>query len=410
MNQACRFSRALALALIGLCISWMGARAESGANSAGKTRTYYVAADEIEWDYTPMNVDMMTGKPFDGYAKVFTEHGPQRIGQKYKKAVFREYTDDTFQTLKPRPAELAHMGILGPVIRAEVGDTIKIVFRNNSSNAFSIHPHGVSYEADSEGAMYADAIEHPAAHGLVAPGKTHTYTWTAREACGPGPGDGSSVVWLYHSHNYEPKDVNAGLIGPIIITRKGMARPDGSPKDIDRELFALFMIFDENQSHYLTQNIKKYAGEPDKVNRLDFKPGDLEGNADLIGTGFAPSNFKSTINGYMFGNGPKLVMYKGEHVRWYLMTLGEGINFHTPHWHGNVVDVRGKRLDVFTIGPADFVTADMVPDMAGSWMFHCHVDEHMMTGMMTEYTVLDKKADSGQDHAHEQGVVAAASH
>jgi FtsP/CotA-like multicopper oxidase with cupredoxin domain len=74
--------------------------------------------------------------------------------------------------------------------------------------------------------------------------------------------------------------------------------------------------------------------------------------------------------------------------------LGEGINFHTPHWHGNVVEVRGKRLDVFTIGPADFVTADMVPDMAGSWMFHCHVDEHMQAGMMTEYTVLDKKADS----------------
>jgi FtsP/CotA-like multicopper oxidase with cupredoxin domain len=395
MVQARQFLRALSVVFVVASISWVGARGESATNSSGKTRTYYIAADEIEWDYAPMNVDMMTGKPFDGYSKVFTEHGPQRIGQKYKKAVFREYTDDTFQTLKPRPAELAHMGILGPVIRAEVGDTIKIVFRNNSANAFSIHPHGVSYAPDSEGAMYADAIEHPAAHGLVAPGKTHTYTWTAREACGPGPGDGSSVVWLYHSHNYEPKDVNAGLIGPIVITRKGMARPDGSPKDVDRELFALFMIFDENQSHYLSDNIKKYTAEPDKVNRLDFKPGDLDGNADLIGTGFAPSNFKSTINGYVYGNGPKIVMYKGERVRWYVMTMGEGINFHTPHWHGNVVEVRGKRLDVFTIGPAEFVTADMVPDMAGSWMFHCHVDEHMMTGMMTDYTVLERKADGG---------------
>ena len=395
MVQARQFLRALSVVFVVASISWAGARGESAANSSGQTRTYYIAADEIEWDYAPMNVDMMTGKPFDGYSKVFTEHGPQRIGQKYKKAVFREYTDDTFQTLKPRPAELAHMGILGPVIRAEVGDTIKIVFKNNSSNAFSIHPHGVSYAPDSEGAMYADAIEHPAAHVLVAPGKTHTYTWTAREACGPGPGDGSSVVWLYHSHNYEPKDVNAGLIGPIVITRKGMARPDGSPKDVDRELFALFMIFDENQSHYLSDNIKKYTAEPDKVNRLDFKPGDLDGNADLIGTGFAPSNFKSTINGYMYGNGPKIVMYKGERVRWYVMTMGEGINLHTPHWHGNVLEVRGKRLDVFTIGPAEFVTADMVPDMAGSWMFHCHVDEHMMTGMMTDYTVLERKADSG---------------
>ncbi len=407
MYQACRFVRLMGVLCVVLGISGLAVHAESAANATGKVRTYYIAADEIEWDYAPMNTDLMTGKPFNGYSKVFVEQGPQRIGQKYRKAVFREYTDDTFKTLKPRPAELAHMGILGPVIRAEVGDTIKIVFRNNSSNPFSIHPHGVSYAPDSEGAMYADAMEHPEAHGLVAPGKTHVYTWTAREQCGPGPQDGSSVVWLYHSHNYEPKDVNAGLIGPIVITRKGMARPDGSPKDIDREFFALFMLFDENQSQYLSENIKKYAGEPDKVNKLDFKPGDLDGNFDLIGTGFAPSNIKSSINGYMFGNGPRMVMYKGEHVRWYVMTMGEGFNFHTPHWHGNVVEVRGKRLDVFTIGPAEFVTADMVPDMAGSWMFHCHVDEHMQSGMMTEYTVLDRKADNAEGHsadAHEQAM------
>jgi FtsP/CotA-like multicopper oxidase with cupredoxin domain len=407
MRYAGRSLRALGVLFVAVSLSWTAVQAESAASASGTVRTYYIAADEIEWDYAPMNMDMMTGKPFEGYSKLFVEQGPQRIGQKYKKAVFREYTDDTFQTLKPRPAELAHMGILGPVIRAEVGDTIKIVFRNNSSNAFSIHPHGVSYAADSEGAMYADAIEHPAAHGLVAPGKTHIYTWTAREQCGPGPQDGSSVVWLYHSHNYEPKDVNAGLIGPIVITRKGMARPDGSPKDVDREFFALFMLFDENQSHYLKENIKKYAGEPDKVNRLDFVPGDLDGNSDLVGHGFGPANVKSTINGYMFGNGPKMVMYKGERVRWYVMTMGEGFNIHTPHWHGNVLEVRGKRLDVFTIGPAEFVTADMVPDMAGSWMFHCHVDEHMMTGMMTEYQVLEKKAGNDEGHAHDQGAMAA---
>src|SRR5579859_1695265 len=195
MRYAGRSLRALGVLFVAVSLSWTAVQAESAASASGTVRTYYIAADEVEWDYAPMNVDMMTGKPFDGYSKIFVEQGPTRIGQKYKKAVFREYTNDTFQVLKPRPAELAHMGILGPVIRAEVGDTIKIVFRNNSSQAFSLHPHGVSYAPDSEGAMYADAMEHPAAHGLVAPGKTHTYTWTAREQCGPGPQDGSSVVW-----------------------------------------------------------------------------------------------------------------------------------------------------------------------------------------------------------------------
>ena len=38
--------------------------------------------------------------------------------------------------------------------------------------------------------------------------------------------------------------------------------------------------------------------------------------------------------------------------------------------------------------PAQFVTADMVPDRVGTWMFHCHIDEHMEAGMMAMYQVL----------------------
>jgi hephaestin len=204
--------------------------------------------------------------------------------------------------------------------------------------------------------------------------------------------------------------VNAGLIGPIVITRRGMARPDGSPKDIDHEFFALFMIVDENQSQYLNQNVRAHIGDSSKLNRLEIVPEDPDGNADLtLGHGFAISNVKATINGYMFGNGPLMTMRKGEHVRWYIMTMGNGFNFHTPHWHGNLVNLRGQYLDVIpTIGPAQFVTADMIPDMAGTWMFHCHVDDHMKGGMQTMYRVLDSEApkaevargDGTAGHAH----------
>lgn len=357
----------------------------------GVTRTYYIAAEEIEWDYAPDGKDMMMTADFDRYARIFTAPAADRIGSKYRKAVFREYTDETFRTLKPRAPELAHMGLLGPVIRAEVGDTIKVVFRNNGTFPFSLHPHGVAYTRDSEGAMYGDGMQNPESDGLVPPGNTHTYSWFAREEAGPGPQDGSSVVWIYHSHNYEPKDVNAGLIGPIVITRRGMGRADASPKDIDHEFFSLFMIVDENQSHYFDQNIKAHIAEPDKLNRLEARPADPDGNADLtLGQGFALSNFKFTINGFMFSNGPLMTMRKGEHVRWYVMTMGNGFNFHTPHWHGNLVNVRGQYMDVIpSIGPAQFVTADMTPDMAGTWMFHCHVDDHMKGGMQTMYRVLD---------------------
>ena len=61
--------------------------------------------------------------------------------------------------------------------------------------------------------------------------------------------------------------------------------------------------------------------------------------------------------------------------------LGGEVNIHTPHWHGNVVSIEGHRTDIFSLLPAQFVTADMVPDNIGMWMFHCHVDEHMEAGM-----------------------------
>ena len=47
-------------------------------------------------------------------------------------------------------------------------------------------------------------------------------------------------------------------------------------------------------------------------------------------------------------------------------------------------------MDVLpAIGPAQIVTADMVPDKVGTWMFHCHVDDHMKGGMQALYRVLD---------------------
>jgi FtsP/CotA-like multicopper oxidase with cupredoxin domain len=355
--------------------------------SAGKVRVYYVAADEVEWDYAPDGINKMMGMKFSGYPNVFVEQGPQRIGKVYRKAVYREYTDATFSTLKPRAPEWEHTGILGPVLRAEVGDTIRVVFKNNSSYPASMHSHGVFYNKASEGASYDDGTSgEDKADDDVAQGKTHIYTWEVPERAGPGPGDPSSLVWLYHSHGN--RAVESGLVGAIIVTARGMARPDGKPKDVDREFVNLYMIFDENTSWYIDHNIQAYAGDPKAVKKADFVPLDTDGNLSAGGTGFAAANFKATINGYIFANGPMMTMKKGEHVRWYLLTMGEGVNFHTAHWHGNDVLDHGRRTDVVLLGPAQMETVDMVPDNLGIWLYHCHVEDHMDIGMVTRYKVV----------------------
>jgi len=51
-------------------------------------------------------------------------------------------------------------------------------------------------------------------------------------------------------------------------------------------------------------------------------------------------------------------MKKGERVRWYLIGLGNE------------------------------------SDIAGTWMFHCHVADHMASGMMTRYTVFEAASEA----------------
>jgi manganese oxidase len=367
---------ALSLGMGGNPISTAG----PGEPATGTTRTYYIAADEVDWDYAPLDYNNITGLPWGEEENVFVQQGSDRIGKVYRKALYREYTDASFTTLKEIPSEWEHLGTLGPVIRAAVGDTIVVNFKNNATFPFSVHPHGVFYNKDSEGAPYNDGTSGAnKADDAVPPGGTHTYTWPVPERAGPGPGDPSSVMWMYHSHVNEPQDTNSGLIGPIIITKRTMARPDGSPRDIDREFVNMFTVFDENDSLYLDYNIEHFTGNPRTVDPEDED--------------FIESNLMHSINGYVYGNLPGLVMDRNERVRWYIIGMGTEVDLHTPHWHGQTLLLGGytsmhsMRTDVVEILPGSMKLLDMIPDNAGTWLYHCHVNDHIKAGMIGLFEV-----------------------
>ena len=97
-----------------------------------------------------------------------------------------------------------------------MGDTIRVVFRNTCPFPTSVHPHGVFYAKSSEGAPYNDGTSGAdKADDAVPTGGRHIYI------CGGG-----------RRHVRGPD-------GPIEITARGMARPDGSSKDVHREIFVL---------------------------------------------------------------------------------------------------------------------------------------------------------------------------
>lgn len=367
------------LAAMSLVIAWMvspgGGQARAADPAvAAQTRTYFISADKVVWDYAPAGRNLITGQPFGDVENTYVASGPGRIGSKYVKCLYRGYTDGSFNTRIQRPAADAYLGMLGPIIRAQVGDTIKVVFRNTCPFPTSIHPHGVFYDKGSEGAPYNDGTSGSAKNDDAVPTNGQvTYTWQVPQRAGPGPMEGSSVMWMYHSHTDEVSDVYAGLVGFMEVTRSGMARADGSPSDVDRELFNMFLVSNENGSPFLNENIQRFSQPP---------------APDPEDEDFQESNLMHSINGYVYGNQPLPTIRVGQRVRWYTMSMGTEVDLHTPHWHGNTVTVGGMRTDVIQLLPAGMVTADMTPDDPGIWLYHCHVGDHITAGMQTRYQVV----------------------
>jgi manganese oxidase len=352
-----------------LTVVLSGCAAGAGSTNGGQVRTYYVAADEVPWDYAPGGTNGLTGDSLKtiGYFK----NGPKPVSTSYVKALYREYTDSTFKTLKPIKPEWEHLGFLGPMIRGVVGDTIKVYFRNNAHQPYSMHPHGVFYDKNSEGASYADGTS--GADKIddgVPSGTTHLYVWPVPERAGPAMNDLSSVIWMYHSHHDEVKDVNSGLMGPMEITARGKAKADGSPADVDREFVTAFMQVHEEDSWLAMQNIGK------NFETVTPPPPGLTQN-------FYPYFVKFAINGFTYGTAPlnMFTMKKGERVRWYVFASTNDFDAHAPHWHGNTLVINHMRMDVASLNPMEMLVGDMVPDNPGTWLFHCHISFHFTEGM-----------------------------
>lgn len=323
-----------------------------GQAASARERVYYIAADVVMWNYAPHNVDMVAGKPLPRLA-------PEQLGWMYLKAIYRRYTDASFKTLAQRPLSDRYEGIVGPTIRGEVGDTIVVVFRNNTHAPVDLAPAGL--------------VSHPAATAVV-PGGTVTYRWNLREADGPGRNDLSSIVYTYESSVSEKGDENAGLIGPLIVTRWGSARADGSPKDVDREIVALYSVQAEGRSFLIDDNLADASTNPRHLKK----------NATFL---FDISNAIPSINGFVFGNMPIPLMREGQRVRWYMLSTQNDLDGHAPTWDGQTVLSQGNRVD--TIGlvtPHDVV--DMVPDDPGIWLLVCEFNVHLVNGMKARYQVL----------------------
>jgi len=279
---------------------------------AGTAREYWIQAEQVKWDIVPTGRDQMMGKQIKGKTK-FTAYA------------YREYSPN-FASAKGKAT------IPGPLIEADVGDTVTVHFRNEINTPVTIHPHGVQYSADMDGA-YKGKYTDPG--GFVQPGDDVSYTWEAIPE--------SKGAWMYHDHGpMDPLPLYKGLLGPIIIRDPNEPQPD-------KEFFTAFH---------------------------SFQP---------AATGLSAPFY--CVNGYAYpGNTPNFTANVGDDVVFHVYALDD--YFHTFHIHGHRwEDPSGRVVDNVTVGPGDVYSARFIENNPGRWFYHCHVFSHLHQGMNGWYLV-----------------------
>uniref|UniRef100_A0A9J8BSU7 Coagulation factor V n=1 Tax=Cyprinus carpio carpio TaxID=630221 RepID=A0A9J8BSU7_CYPCA len=321
------------------------------------SRTYFISVEEEEWDYA-------------GYGQRRLDRSSQNERPTaFKKAVFRKYLDSTFTVRDIRGEMEEHLGILGPVIKAEVDQTVMVFFRNHASLPYSLHANGVKYLKQMEGLSYDDQSPYwYKQDDAVLPNSTFIYTWTINSKSGPQNNESDCRTWTYYSAVNPERDINSGLIGPLLVCRKGTL--DKKPLD-RREFILLFMTFDENKSWYYEENRerierknKRAVMNPNFLNNLKF----------------------DAINGIIYSL-KGLRMYTNQLAKWHLINMGSPKDLHSVHFHGQTF------INKVSHHLGGFATLEMLPSKPGLWQLESEVGLSQQRGMQTLFLVLNNVCD-----------------
>ncbi|XP_072573145.1 coagulation factor VIII [Paramormyrops kingsleyae] len=323
-----------------------------------KTWVHYIAAEEIVWDYAP---ELSEADRTSDY----TVRTPQRIGKEYKKAAYVEYTDASF-----RQQKTPNGGLLGPVLRGEVDDKIKVVFKNLASVPFNIYPNGLtSISPFGSRANVKDLRNYP-----VMPNDTFVYIWRITTEDGPTKADPRCLTRLYKSTINPVRDLATGLVGPLVVCYRKTLDKRGNVLMSDKEKHLMFTVFDENQSWYIDENIQKYVEDPSKVDPTD--------------PNFYRSNVMYNVNGLMFNN-LNFVTCLGDVTFWHVLNVGTQSDFLSVYFMGNTFERDKVYETVLTLFPMNGETVSMEMETVGEWEIGAFDPSAKSRGMSAKYTVKD---------------------
>ena len=229
--------------------------------------------------------------------------------------------------------------IPGPILRASVGDKIRIVLKNELPESTSLHLHGVRVPNAMDGVD-------PYTQSPIEPGQSFSYEFTALEP----------AVGMYHSHHNAQVQVPNGLAGALLI---------GDWKDL---------------------GMKSASGRlPDTDGKADQEVVMVLNDSGTIGLSLNGKSFPATAPYTLKVGETMLVHY-----------FNEGSLTHPMHLHqpsGLVVAHDGAPLeypfwaDTLNVAPGERWTVAYTAKDAGVWAWHCHILTHAETPTGMRYMV-----------------------
>ena len=321
----------------------------------GEVREYWIQADSFSKNVAPNGRDDLMG---DKYAA---------DGTTYFAVGYRAYTPEWAEILPVDAAIGANDGIPGPVIRGKVGDTIVIHFRNQDTahrNPHSVHAHGLRYKPEDDGAWDTSGPDIPGE--AVALGQSYTYRFSVPPS--------AVGAWLYYDYSM-PERYIGKTFRPNTAKHAFKPAPIGDPSEQYKAMAAQMGLF----GLVVIEDPK--AAPPDRENIVLFHDLYAEDIPSLA------QDF-DCINGNCFlSNTPTFHAKVGDRVRWRVGAIGK--ETHVFHIHGHRWMSKGKHTDTLILGPCETGTVEYIEQSPGTWLYHCHVTEHMTGGMAGLYVVTE---------------------
>lgn len=309
-----------------------------------------------------------------------------------------------FQQMPPQPYE----EVQPLVLRVNLGDIVKIRFRNKLNCRLSIHVQGLAYDvASSDGSSVGFNADSTTDGEIL-------YTWYAD----------TEGVFLFHdmadARSSEEATNIHGLFGAVIVEpaeakwfhpETGEEMESGLMADIyqpGKPAFREYTVFFHDELEILdkdgNQPMDHRTGLPSSTTAISYRSEPMRNRMPLTHDP-ADSGEEISMSSWVYGDPapPILRAYVGDPAKIRLVHGGiketHVFHLHNHQWRLEAENPVSTIIDSITISPQECYTLDILygagsrNGVIGDVIFHCHLYPHFHEGMWTLWRIHDRLED-----------------